>query len=163
VKPLRVSAPTKVVVFVASRRPSGPVAVRHAHAQAFALRAASSLARHVGGRPSLVDEDEPFRVEVGLAVEPVLAPLQDIGPVLLAGVRRLFERDPVLAEEAPEPGDAGRNVFLRQRRPDLDEREVPVGRHDRQDGFSLALRPSSDDRRPAPEGGARPVRVRASG
>ena len=49
-------------------------------------------ARHVGRRPSLVDEDETLRVESGLAIEPVLAPLQNVRPVLLGRVRRLFLR-----------------------------------------------------------------------
>jgi hypothetical protein len=46
--------------------------------------------RHVGGRPGLVDEHEAFRVEIGLVVEPVFTPLQNVGAFLLGGVRGLF-------------------------------------------------------------------------
>jgi hypothetical protein len=42
--------------------------------------------------PGLVDEDEPLRVEVRLGLEPGLAPLQDVGAILFAGVRGLFLR-----------------------------------------------------------------------
>ena len=43
-------------------------------------------------RPGLVDKDQAFGIEIGLAVEPGLAPLQDVGAVLLGRVRRLFLR-----------------------------------------------------------------------
>lgn len=49
-------------------------------------------ARHVRGSPGLVDEDEPLRVQVQLAVEPGLALFQDIGAVLLGRVRGLFSK-----------------------------------------------------------------------
>jgi hypothetical protein len=39
-------------------------------------------ARHVGGRPGLIDEHKTLRVEIELAVEPVLAAFQDVGTVL---------------------------------------------------------------------------------
>jgi len=47
-------------------------------------------ARHVGGGPCLVDEDEAVGIEIELALEPILAALQDIRAVLLARVRGLF-------------------------------------------------------------------------
>src|SRR3954454_10209917 len=47
-------------------------------------------ARHVGRGPGLVDEDEARGIEVELALEPGLAPLQDVGAVLLGRLRRLF-------------------------------------------------------------------------
>jgi hypothetical protein len=47
---------------------------------------------HVGLGPGLVDEDQPFRVEVGLGGEPGLPPRQDVGTILRAGVRGLFLR-----------------------------------------------------------------------
>jgi hypothetical protein len=68
------------------------VAVRHADAQALAARGAAVGSGHVGLGPGLVDEDQPRGVEVGLALEPGLAPLQDVGPILLAGMRGLFLR-----------------------------------------------------------------------
>jgi hypothetical protein len=42
--------------------------------------------------PGLVDEDQTFGIEIKLAFEPGLAPLQDVGAVLLDRVRRLFLR-----------------------------------------------------------------------
>jgi len=40
----------------------------------------------------LVDEDQLIRIEIELAIKPVLTPLQDIRPVLLARMRGLFLR-----------------------------------------------------------------------
>jgi len=45
---------------------------------------------HVGGRSGLVDEDQPSRIKIKLARKPRLAPLADVRPVLLGGMRRLF-------------------------------------------------------------------------
>jgi hypothetical protein len=47
-------------------------------------------ARHVGRGPGFVDEDEAGRIKIELALEPLLAPLQDVGMALFAGVRSLF-------------------------------------------------------------------------
>jgi len=47
-------------------------------------------ARHVGGGPGFVDEDEPLGVEVGLGVKPEVALAQDVRTVLLDGVAGLF-------------------------------------------------------------------------
>jgi hypothetical protein len=47
-------------------------------------------AGHVGLGPAFVDEDQPRRVEPALKPPPLLACLQDIGAVLLAGTERLF-------------------------------------------------------------------------
>ena len=49
-------------------------------------------AGHVGRRPGFVNEHEAVQIELGLALEPVLAPLQDVGTILLGGVRGLFLR-----------------------------------------------------------------------
>ena len=68
------------------------MAVGHADAQAFAAAATAMRAGHLGRGPGLVDEDEAVGVEIDLAVEPRLAPLQDVGAILLAGVRSLFLR-----------------------------------------------------------------------
>jgi len=38
----------------------------------------------------LVDEDQPVRIEIELAVEPVLAFREDVRALLLAGVRGLY-------------------------------------------------------------------------
>jgi hypothetical protein len=68
------------------------VAMRQAHAQAFAFGAAAMAAGHVGRGPCFVDEDEALRVQIDLAVEPVVPLLQDIGPILLGCMRGLFFR-----------------------------------------------------------------------
>jgi hypothetical protein len=47
---------------------------------------------HVRAGPSLVDEDQPVGVEIELALEPVPAAGEDVGPVLFGGVRGLFLR-----------------------------------------------------------------------
>ena len=47
---------------------------------------------HVGRSPGFVDEDQTFGIEIELAFEPSLATLQDVGTVLLGGVRGLFLR-----------------------------------------------------------------------
>jgi len=47
-------------------------------------------ARHVGGGPRLVDEDELSWIEVQLFIEPALALLQDVGTALLYRVASLF-------------------------------------------------------------------------
>jgi len=64
--------------------------MRHAHPKPLAALAAAMAARHVGRGPGFIDEDEALGVEIGLAVEPGLPALQDIRPILLAGVRGLF-------------------------------------------------------------------------
>jgi len=67
-----------------------PVPMRHAGAQALAASAAAMTPRHVGRCPGLVDEDQPLGIEIELAIEPRLALLQDVGAILLGGVRRLY-------------------------------------------------------------------------
>ena len=67
-----------------------PVTVRHAHAQPLSAWGTAARARHLGRGAGLVDEDQPGGVEVELAVEPRLARLLDVGPVLLGRVGRLF-------------------------------------------------------------------------
>ena len=64
--------------------------LRDAGAQALASRSASAQTGHIGRGSRFVDEDEPRGVEVELALEPVLALLQDIRAILLARMARLF-------------------------------------------------------------------------
>ncbi len=66
--------------------------VRHARAQPLAAAAATVPPCHIGGRPGLVDEDQPVGIEIELAVEPCLALLQNVGSILLRGMGRLFLR-----------------------------------------------------------------------
>jgi hypothetical protein len=67
-----------------------PVAVRHGRAAALPPFGAASEPGHLGGRTGLVDEDQALGVEIRLLVEPRPAPRGDVGPFLLAGVRRFF-------------------------------------------------------------------------
>ena len=60
--------------------------VRHPGAQPFAAWGSAIAAGHVGRCPGLVDKDELIGIEIELAVEPVLAPLQDVGTILLGRV-----------------------------------------------------------------------------
>ena len=66
------------------------MAERYAGAQALAAPAAAMAARHVGAGPGFIDEHQSLGVEVELAVEPLLASLQDVGTVLFARVAGLF-------------------------------------------------------------------------
>jgi hypothetical protein len=66
------------------------MAERDAGAQPLSLGRSAIAARHVGGSPGLVDEDELFGIEIELAVEPGFAPFQDVGAILLGRVRGLF-------------------------------------------------------------------------
>ena len=64
--------------------------VRKAHPQALALQAAAMAAGHVGGGPGLIDEHETLRLQIDLALEPFITPLQDVGSVLLEGIASLY-------------------------------------------------------------------------
>src|SRR5215210_7165018 len=66
--------------------------MRHASPQPPTARGPSVAPGHVRGSPGLVDEDQPLGIEIELALEPGLAPLANIRPVLLGGMRRLFLR-----------------------------------------------------------------------
>ena len=68
------------------------MAMGNAGTKPLAASASSVATRHVGRGPGLVDEHQPVGVEVELTLEPVPAVAQDIGPVLLGGVRGLFLR-----------------------------------------------------------------------
>jgi len=64
--------------------------MRYANAQPPTARRPPITPGHVGGRSGLVDEDQPSRIKIKLARKPRLAPLADVRPVLLGGMRRLF-------------------------------------------------------------------------
>ena len=68
--PVRLSAPTKVVVFQWT--------VRNGRPASLATYRPAIKPRHLGGRTGLVDEDEPVRIEIELTVKPGLPPLQDV-------------------------------------------------------------------------------------
>ena len=58
--------------------------------EALAFGASAMGARHVGLRPSFVDEDKPPRVNCSLARLPLLPPPGDVRPVLLGGAKAFF-------------------------------------------------------------------------
>jgi hypothetical protein len=66
------------------------MAVRHGRAAALSPFGPASEPSHLGGRASLIDEDQVLGIKIRLCVEPGLAPRSDVGPLLLAGVRRFF-------------------------------------------------------------------------
>jgi len=66
------------------------VPVRDWRAAALSAFGAATQAGHLGRGSGLIDEDQALRVEIRLGIEPGLAPLRDVGPILLAGVRRFF-------------------------------------------------------------------------
>src|SRR3954463_5932064 len=66
--------------------------MRHASPQPPTARGPSVAPGHVGRSPGLINEDQPLGIEIKLALEPGLAPLADVGPVLLGGMRGLFLR-----------------------------------------------------------------------
>jgi hypothetical protein len=68
------------------------MAVGEAHTQPLALCAAPVGSGHVRCRPGFIDKDEALGLQIDLAIEPVVALLQDIGTVLFNGVASLFFR-----------------------------------------------------------------------
>jgi hypothetical protein len=62
----------------------------NADPQTLPSRATSIQAGHLGRGTCLVDEHQPFRVEIKLTVKPSLARSSDVRPVALAGVRGFF-------------------------------------------------------------------------
>src|SRR3954463_1787483 len=66
--------------------------MRHASPQPPTARGPPVAPGHVGRSPGLIDEHQPLGIKVELALEPGLAPLADIRPVLLGGMRGLFLR-----------------------------------------------------------------------
>ena len=68
------------------------MSMRDAGAQPLPARAAPMRAGHVRRGPGLVNENQALGIKVELALEPVLPPLQDVGPILLTRVRGLFLR-----------------------------------------------------------------------
>ena len=64
--------------------------VRVTHPQPVAPLAAAMTARHVGRRPSFIDEDQPLGIEIKLPLEPGLALDKNVGAVLFLGMSGLF-------------------------------------------------------------------------
>jgi hypothetical protein len=92
------------------------MAMREAHAQAFALGAAAMAAGHVGRGPGFVDEHETFGFQIDLTVEPVVPLLQDVGPVLLDAWPVFFCASCHGDKEAVKPGHRDGQDYLGQAR-----------------------------------------------
>jgi hypothetical protein len=63
-----------------------PMAPGHVGHEALAARATAITSRHIGRRTGFVDEDQAFRVQVGLAGMPRMASRGDIWPLLFGSV-----------------------------------------------------------------------------
>ena len=61
------------------------MAMRDADTQSLAAAATAVRSGHAGRGPGLIDKDEMLGIEIELLLEPGLAALQDIRPILLAG------------------------------------------------------------------------------
>ncbi len=84
------------------RRSLSSNAVRHGCPAAFAVRGPSIAPGHLGRRPCLIDEHQPLQLEIDLGVEPGLSPAENVGPLLLGGVRSPFVGHVVTIEQAPD-------------------------------------------------------------
>src|SRR3954471_2366994 len=99
----------------------------------------ASVGTSTSGRKALVDEHQLVRIEVELAFEPVLSLLQDVGAVLLGGVRGLLLEGQVVAiEEGPDRADAGAHAsLLEDASPQFLERAVGLGLDRRQQDVAM--------------------------
>src|SRR5580704_3339840 len=64
--------------------------MRDGGTQPLSSGSSASQAGHVGGSPSLVDEDQTLRIEIDLLLKPILAPFQDVRTLLFRRVRGLL-------------------------------------------------------------------------
>ncbi len=72
------------------------MALRHEEPAPLTAGGASVTAGHVGGGRGLVEEDERVRIEVWQGLEPGLAGLPYVGPLLLSRVESPFMDGPPL-------------------------------------------------------------------
>ena len=63
------------------------MAVRNSNPQPSASPTAPALARQIGGSPGFVNKHKLSRIEIELRPKPFLAFLQDVGTLLLLGMR----------------------------------------------------------------------------
>ena len=66
------------------------MAVGNADPQPSPSPTAPAFARQIGGSPGFIDEDKLSRIEIELRPKPFLALLQDVGALLLLGMRGFF-------------------------------------------------------------------------
>ncbi|MEL6266772.1 MAG: hypothetical protein AAFR52_14195, partial [Pseudomonadota bacterium] len=106
----------------------------NADARALAPRGTAPQARHPGGQPGLVDEDQAFRVQVRLRLEPGDARRGDVRAVLLAGLGGLLPNDqPCRRKKRCIVDGAKRSPCSRQPLGGLDRRDVRRLCHHRED------------------------------
>ena len=72
------------------------MAVGNANPQPSPAPTAPAFARQIGGSPGFIDEDKLSRIEIELRPKPSLTLLQDVGALLLRGVRGLLWNGPPL-------------------------------------------------------------------
>ena len=128
--PLIRSPATKVVVFQCP--------IRDADAQPLPARAAPMRAGHLRRGPGFVDEDKALWFKVELALEPVFAPLQHVGPILLARVRGLFLRVSLWRLQKRQSA-ATLALRARLRQPRLQLRQSDVGHLDKKSPDEIAM------------------------
>ncbi len=87
---MRAGAATPLTAQPGDPRKGFPVTMGKRRAAALSAHRTPAQACHLGRDPALVDEDQPRRVELGLALEPFYAALEDIFAALLGRVARLF-------------------------------------------------------------------------
>jgi hypothetical protein len=66
------------------------MAVGNADPQPSPSPTAPAFACQIGGSPGFIDEDKLSRIEIELPTKPFLALLQDVGALLLLGMRGFF-------------------------------------------------------------------------
>src|SRR5690606_40182653 len=79
-----------------------PVSVWNRRLAAAPLHSAAIQPRHFGGGAGFIDKDQALGIDLRLSLRPSLAPRGDVGPGLLGGVRRFFNRHAMAVEEAPQ-------------------------------------------------------------
>ncbi len=67
-----------------------PVSMRHRCPTTLTAQGSAMAPGHLGRSAGLVDEHQPFGLQIGLGVEPGLLAAQDVSSLLLARVRGFF-------------------------------------------------------------------------
>lgn len=72
------------------------MSARNASPTALSARGTAAQAGHLGGQACLVDEDKALGIEIRLSLEPIPAPLQGVGALLLQCMGGLLRNGPPL-------------------------------------------------------------------
>ena len=84
-------------------------------------------------------KDEALGVEIELSLEPVLAPLSNVGTLLLSSVRGLFTRDAVSREEPLDRTASEVEALHSEAAPNLLDCRIPFRTERRQHSFTLVI------------------------